>query len=433
MFEVHPADGPSSDAITLPVVNRKRIPYSPTALRQEASSDPPLPSSPTQRTALSGLPEPQQSTDIYAVKLTPLSEYEEHGNLPVFEEEFMVKYPAAATQFTIKRSKKVGKNHILGVSSLPDVIYLLDQAKEIEQHLHWQVSPLRPRAPCIQLTNFYYKVTEEFLLGELFNIKNEEWHSRAQYMADTSIIKITNTSVVLQLPPALWHAALTTSPPRIAMFQPGIQAYTPLQQCFRCSRFGHTSTHCEFSTACFRCGGGHEGQQCAKLAPPPPPACANCKRQWSSSVTTPHSVTNHAVCPIAVARKRTIQAQTVYNQLEYDILHTRWSQFKVAQHAATSTAMEDQQTHSTQYNGTVPNTPHISTAVHAHHGSSYNGHAIHNNGPQVSIRDSYKTVTHHYAGSHTHMHPQNPPPKRTGKSASSNPLLPVPRATRQQR
>ena len=232
----------------------------------------------------------------------------------------MAHFASPETHFTIRRTKRIGNKHVLRVSSLEDVLYLLNTKTEIEKHLQWRVSPIKPRAPCIQLTNFYYKVTEEFLVGELFNARNPTWHALARHMGGVTVIKTTQSSVVLQLPPELWNAAITSPPPKIAMFQPELKPYVPLQQCFRCARFGHISKHCSYSTACFRCGAGHEGPQCLKQLQVPSPACANCLRQISSSIGPPHAATNHVICPIAQARKRAINAQTIYDQQTFDVL-----------------------------------------------------------------------------------------------------------------
>ena len=430
MFEVASTDAVATAPLTLPVTNRKRLSNSPTVLRKESSSDPlPTPRYMSQAGTTSSL-SPQSSSNIYAVMLTPLTEYEEQGCLPVFEEEFMVRFPASVTQFTIKRSKKIGKKHLLGVSSLADVTYLLDHSEEIKRELRWQVSPLRPRAPCIQLTNFYYKVTEDFLLRELFNIKNEAWHNHTHHMANTTIVKITPSSVVIQLPPELWHAALTAPAPRIAMFQPAIQEYIPIQQCFRCSRFGHTSSYCTFAAACFHCGGGHEGQQCAKQLPPPTPACANCMRQRPTSILPPHTASNHGICPLAQARKRDIQAQTIYNQQEYEVLLQHWQRHKETPQAPDIPIMEDQLSHSAANTGSPTSTPHIHNDMQAHHGPLNIGHAIHNSGPQYSYHNSHKSTTHHHAGSHNTTHVKHPPPKQPRRNLPAKPSVPTLRPAR---
>ena len=49
----------------------------------------------------------------------------------------------------------------------------------------------------------------------------------------------------------------------------------PLQQCYKCQQFGHSSTHCGRPSRCVNCDGLHSTQDCTKPRSAPP-KCINC-------------------------------------------------------------------------------------------------------------------------------------------------------------
>lgn len=53
-------------------------------------------------------------------------------------------------------------------------------------------------------------------------------------------------------------------------------------QCFKCQRFGHTSSFCANSPRCMKCGASHSTHQCEKLRSLPA-LCANCKQNHTAN------------------------------------------------------------------------------------------------------------------------------------------------------
>jgi hypothetical protein len=64
----------------------------------------------------------------------------------------------------------------------------------------------------------------------------------------------------------------------------------PLQQCFKCQKFGHSSTHCGRPCRCVKCDGSHSTKDCLKPRAAPP-KCVNC------GVDHP---ANHGGCPVYI-------------------------------------------------------------------------------------------------------------------------------------
>jgi hypothetical protein len=53
------------------------------------------------------------------------------------------------------------------------------------------------------------------------------------------------------------------------------RAKRPIQQCFNCQKFGHSSAFCGRPANCVKCDQPHQTQSCPKL-PSEPPSCVNC-------------------------------------------------------------------------------------------------------------------------------------------------------------
>jgi hypothetical protein len=53
------------------------------------------------------------------------------------------------------------------------------------------------------------------------------------------------------------------------------KAKRPIQQCFNCQKFGHSSAYCGRPAKCVKCNKPHNTQDCQKL-PCDPPICVNC-------------------------------------------------------------------------------------------------------------------------------------------------------------
>jgi hypothetical protein len=53
------------------------------------------------------------------------------------------------------------------------------------------------------------------------------------------------------------------------------RAQTPIQRCFHCQNYGHSSAFCGRPAKCVKCGQPHSTHSCVKL-PSEPPSCVNC-------------------------------------------------------------------------------------------------------------------------------------------------------------
>ena len=64
----------------------------------------------------------------------------------------------------------------------------------------------------------------------------------------------------------------------------------PIQQCFKCQQFGHSSAYCGRPTRCVKCDKSHSTQDCQKPATAPP-KCVNCGGEHPA---------NHTGCPVYI-------------------------------------------------------------------------------------------------------------------------------------
>jgi PAX-interacting protein 1 len=62
------------------------------------------------------------------------------------------------------------------------------------------------------------------------------------------------------------------------------RAKRPIQQCFNCQKYGHSSTYCGLPAKCVKCKQAHQTQSCQK-PPSEPPACVNCGGEHPANYT----------------------------------------------------------------------------------------------------------------------------------------------------
>jgi hypothetical protein len=62
------------------------------------------------------------------------------------------------------------------------------------------------------------------------------------------------------------------------------RAKRPIQQCFNCQKYGHSSAYCGLPAKCLKCKQAHQTQSCRK-PPSEPPACVNCGGEHPANYT----------------------------------------------------------------------------------------------------------------------------------------------------
>jgi hypothetical protein len=76
-------------------------------------------------------------------------------------------------------------------------------------------------------------------------------------------------------------------------------------QCFKCQRFGHTSTNCKFETECGKCSKvGCRTKECVETVI----NCANCKREGINGADTHNSMSNK--CPVRIKYRQEMLSNT---------------------------------------------------------------------------------------------------------------------------
>lgn len=104
--------------------------------------------------------------------------------------------------------------------------------------------------------------------------------------------------IILQVSPALWQRLTTAGRLHIDLQRVRVLDQSPLVQCTRCLRYGHTRKLCtETADVCIHCGDLHLRADCPSRLAARPPSCCNC------SLARMSKVDHHAFdseCPVRI-------------------------------------------------------------------------------------------------------------------------------------
>lgn len=189
----------------------------------------------------------------------------------------------------------------------------------LQQVQRFEVTVPRVRLPRLLVYDIPSDATEEMILEEMYR-KNLAGKGFAQVEFDRS------TKLLYRSGPkggTRCHWVFETSREiRSIMLREGRLFYdmesvrvVPFQlatRCFKCQRFGHTSTHCTADKdTCGHCGAeGHKHKDCPKAEDDP--VCVNCVRARHSGAKTKHSVHDKG-CPALQFEK-----ERMYNKNAYE-------------------------------------------------------------------------------------------------------------------
>ena len=196
----------------------------------------------------------------------------------------------------------------------------------IADETNWKLEPLRPRTPCIRLTNVPEGLNNTSFRDAFFQPNNTNIQHLSRCRDELVIHKYRGNFAHVQIPPELWQALQDV--PELFMRQRlvRLQDHYPLVQCFTCGGYGHTATKCQRKDPiCLSCSGKHPFSICSVRNDKEELCCINCHND-PKTTETDHAANDYAHCPQAKQRQDSRKKQTIYDVFIYRTLMHFWYQ-----------------------------------------------------------------------------------------------------------
>ena len=284
------------------------------------------------------LPAEPHSQHALAVQLTAVQPF---STFEAFEEKIVTVARTWGQSVHFTRQVNVGGKWVVGLPTVALVQKFVEAANNIALTTGWRPAPLPPKAPCLRLTRLPRKLTTAQLVGELQEEKNSIFHTYREFFGEMFILRQTQTTVILRLHPALRIALLQHQDKLlIRRTRPGVEDVVPLQQCFKCCKFGHSKANCQYPPRCIFCARDHAGAQCPNADNTFLFACGNCRDAKRMTRGHSHPAIDLEYCPVALDRQRSLRLQMVYDPALYQQLYDLWRTVQPARQAGQDDATE---------------------------------------------------------------------------------------------
>ena len=215
--------------------------------------------------------------------------------------------------------------HLLAIRHLDSVQQLYIHRHVIMSETGWEMQFLRPRTPCVRLTNVPENLSNEELLTALLGPQNPALHRWVDCRDEIVIMKYRNSLALLQIPPELWHAF--DDEPEVTMRHRliSVDPHYPLTQCYNCAQHGHTAANCQQKPpTCLFCGHSHTFPNCPHKKSREKYVCIHCQGESVRPGIPRHAANDYKVCPEAQHRQEARKRQTIYDATTYRALLHIW-------------------------------------------------------------------------------------------------------------
>lgn len=151
---------------------------------------------------------------------------------------------------------------------------------------------------------------KEDIIDELLRQNKDIRHTLTDdNLKNTRVIAIKDTrnpykeNIIIETDPVTFRYLIRKERATLDLINVYFEEHIEVAICFKCCRFGHVAKYCKEDPACRKCGGSHQGNQCAEETL----NCINCQRMGLQE--RQHSATD-ARCPMLI-RKREIARSAV--------------------------------------------------------------------------------------------------------------------------